>query len=124
MAADIATRKDIDGLLAAFYEKAIKDGVIGFYFTEVVPLKLDDHLPVIGDFWESVLFGTDNYHGNPIKIHQHIHQLSPFNAAHFDQWVKLFCATADQLFEGENTERIKQRAASIATVMKIKLLTY
>lgn len=41
---------------------------------------------------------------------------------HFDQWVKLFTKTVNELFEGDNAELIKQRATSIATVMQIKIL--
>ena len=52
---DIETRAAIDALMQTFYGKAMTDEVIGRFFTEVVPLDLEQHLPVIGDFWESVL---------------------------------------------------------------------
>lgn len=119
---DIETRYDINELMHAFYAKAMQDEEIGFYFTEVIPLNLEQHLPVIVSFWENVLFGADSYQGNPMKVHEHIHKLSAFTEKHFNRWLYLFHLTVDELFKGDNAERIKQRATSIATVMKIKLI--
>lgn len=122
MKKDITSREDIDAVMRSFYTKALSDEVIGFYFTEVTHLDLLKHLPVIGDFWESVLLNNNVYHNNPMQVHQHINQLSPFANKHFEQWVKLFCCTVDELFEGDVAELAKQRATSIATVMRIKFV--
>jgi len=119
---DITSRKEIEQLMHAFYAKAMTDELIGFYFTSIVPLQLDHHIPIITDFWEGILFGADKYQGNPMKIHEHIHHLAAFKDEHFNRWLLLFCNTTDELFEGENAARIKQRATSIATTMKIKLV--
>ena len=119
---DIEERKDLFKLLEAFYVKAFADELIGFYFTDVIKLDLEMHLPVITDFWESVLLNTKQYRGDVMKLHQHINHLSPFKAEHFDRWVQLFCATVNEFYEGEVAERAKQRALSIATIMKIKLI--
>lgn len=119
---DIENRDHIDQLMRAFYAKVIPDAVIGHYFTQVIQMDLEKHLPVIVDFWETVLFGVAKYKSNAIAIHQHLHEKSAFEDKHFTQWVKLFQSTVDELFEGEKAELAKQRALSIATVMKIKLL--
>jgi hemoglobin len=58
---DLDTRSGIDRLMIAFYAKATTDDLIGEFFTDVVPFDLRCHLPVIGDFWESVLLGTQAY---------------------------------------------------------------
>lgn len=118
---DIQSRADIERLLWAFYKKAFADDLIGRFFTEVVPLDLDTHIPVIADFWESVIFNTHNYRKNVMEIHRHIHQLSAIRKEHLDRWVKIFSENVDEHFEGEKSELIKQRAASIATFMDIKL---
>ena len=47
--------------------------------------------------------------------------LIELKAEHFRRWTYLFNLTIDELFEGENAERAKQRALSIATVMQVKL---
>ena len=119
---DIATREDIIHLLQAFYHKALQDNVIGFFFTQVVPLNMQEHIPLIADFWESILLDNPAYKGDPMQVHRHIHQLHAFEHRHFDRWVQLFCSTVDELFSGSVAEKAKQRATSIATVMKIKII--
>jgi hemoglobin len=122
MKQDIQSRTDIELLIIKFYEKAMIDEVIGFYFTEVVPLNLEKHIPVIVNFWESVLLGNNVYHGDPIKPHYVMHSIHAFTDAHFARWVMLFTQTVDESFEGDIAERAKQRALSIATVMRIKII--
>ncbi len=70
-------------MLNSFYKKAFANNLIGHFFTEVVPLDLATHLPVIADFWEAVLFNTHSYRKNVMEIHQHIHHLSAIKKAHF-----------------------------------------
>jgi hemoglobin len=119
---DIRNREDIVLLLENFYSKALSDETIGYFFTEVVPLNMETHLPLITDFWETVLFGKAAYRGNVLQMHQHIHQLSPFKEEHFKQWVQLFIETVDEMYEGDKATMAKQRAESVATLMRIKLL--
>ena len=119
---DIESREDMVMLLDRFYEKAMVDELIGHFFTEVAPLNLATHIPLIVDFWETILFYKAQYRGNVMDVHQHLHQLFAFKAEHFARWVLLFQQTIDGLFSGEKAERAKQRGASIATVMQIKLL--
>ena len=51
-------------LVDEFYKKVLKDEVIGYLFTEVVELSWDKHIPVMYDFWETVLLGNMKYKGN------------------------------------------------------------
>jgi len=118
---DIESRSDIETVLVSFYQKAFTDNLMGRFFTEVVPLNLTTHLPVITDFWEAVIFNTHSYRKNVMEIHQHIHQLSSIKKQHLDRWVQIFTITIDEHFAGEKTNLMKQRAASIATLMDIKL---
>lgn len=119
---DIETRTDLELLMVNFYGKALLDPLIGHFFTEVVKLDMDKHIPVIVNFWESVLMEKGSYQGNMLNIHEHLHQLSAFRDEHFERWVMLFKETVDELFAGINAEKLKQRATSIATVLKIKLV--
>lgn len=121
MKTDIESRQDLVLFLEAFYEKAFADELIGFFFTDVVPLNLATHIPVIADFWESVVFNLRGYRKNVMEVHQHIHQLSSIKKEHLDRWVDLFSNTLDERFEGRNVELMKQRARSIATLMDIRL---
>jgi hemoglobin len=118
---DIESRQDIVQMLESFYNRAFMDDLIGRFFVEVVPLDLETHIPVIADFWESILFGTRGYKKNVMEVHQHIHHLSAIKKEHLERWVQLFTTTVDELYEGNKAELMKQRARSIATLMDIKL---
>jgi hemoglobin len=119
---DIEKRQDLEALMVSFYSVALADDVIGHFFTKVVLLDLDKHIPVITDFWETVIFDKAAYRGNVFGVHEHIHTLSIFEDKHFERWVILFKGCVDEMYAGENAEKIKQRAESIATVMRIKLV--
>jgi hemoglobin len=121
MKRDIESREDLEIFLRAFYKKAFADELIGYFFTEVVPLDLKTHIPVIANFWESIVFNKHNYRKNVMEVHQHIHDLSKIKKEHLSRWVKLFAETLDENFQGEKNELMKQRARSIATLMDIKL---
>jgi hemoglobin len=122
MKKDLETRADINNLLNSFYAKAMIDKVIGYIFTEVAKLDLEHHLPIIGDFWETLLFGTGGYQkygSNPMRIHAQLNEETPLRAEHFRQWLGLFRATVDELFAGEHAEMAKLRAGAIANRMLI-----
>jgi hemoglobin len=122
MKKDIQGIEDIKVLVDHFYQQVVKDPVIGYIFTDSIKVNWERHLPLMYSFWENTLFYTGGYSGNPMMIHQRIHQLIQLNSDQFDRWIKLFCASVDNLFAGEKAELAKQRAVSIATVMKIKIL--
>jgi len=118
---DITNRADIELLINGFYNKVKKDPLIGFFFSEIVPVNWEAHLPIMYGFWENVLFYTGTYEGNQMALHQNIHQKCPMKMEHFQRWTSLFIETVDELFNGDKAELAKQRAISIATVMQIKL---
>ena len=115
---DIASRTDIDLLMQTFYERALADEVIGYIFTDVAKLDLEVHLPIIGDFWESLLFGTRAYqsHGrSPLMVHRALHLREPLTSAHFDRWLEIFELSVNEKFSGERADVIKMRAKSVAS---------
>lgn len=120
MKKDIRSREDIVNLLEAFYTKAFADDLIGRFFTEM-PLDLETHIPLIADFWESIVFGTFSYQKNVMEVHRLIHERSAIRKEHLDRWVKLFSETMDSSYEGSNATLMLQRARSVATLMDIKL---
>ena len=123
MKKDIENSEDIMKLIDRFYQQVVKDPVIGHIFTTTIKVNWEKHLPAMYSFWENTLFYTGTYTGNPMLIHQRINQIVHLTNQHFDRWVELFTATVDDQFEGEKAELAKQRAFSIATVMKIKILS-
>ena len=120
MKQDIRDRADIDLLMRAFYSKVMADDVIGYIFTEVAKLDLDRHIPVIGDFWETLLFRTGDYgrHGrNPLMVHDELNDKTPLLPEHFERWLEIFEESVDELFDGEAAGFIKMRAKQIANRM-------
>jgi hemoglobin len=107
-------------VLKEFYGTVFQDELIGRFFTEVVPLDLETHLPLIADFWESIVFGG-HYARNVMEVHRHIHRLSPIQKEHLNRWVEIFTATVSRHFEGDRATLMQQRARSVATLMEIKL---
>lgn len=118
---EIFCRDDLEELLTVFYSRLLEDESLRHFFTTVIPLDMAHHLPLITDFWEAVVFGRHTYSKNVMAVHQHINHLSTIQPEHLDKWVMVFNQTLDALFVGTNAELMKQRAQSIATLMKIKL---
>ena len=118
---DIEERADLESMLESFYQKVFNDDLISHFFLEVVPLNLETHLPVITDFWESVLLDGRGYRKNVMEIHLNISAKSKIGKEHLDRWVKIFSETVDERFEGPKATLAKQRATSIATMMHLKL---
>ncbi|HEY0428000.1 MAG TPA: group III truncated hemoglobin [Pyrinomonadaceae bacterium] len=108
---DIETRGDLEKLLTEFYKVAASDAEIGHHFAD---LDLASHLPAIVDFWEKILFGAPVYFGNPLQIHQRLHEKFPLKLEHFRRWIEIFQKTVDENFAGERAENAKLRAKMIA----------
>ncbi len=122
MKTDIRNREDIAALVNAFYDKVRVNSQIGHFFNDVVKVKWETHLPKMYDFWEGIVFGGSGYSGNPMNTHKEVHALHALSKTDFEEWLKLFKQTADEMYEGEKAELIKQRAVSIATVMQLKVI--
>ena len=121
MKKDIENREDLLQLLTLFYNKLLADSSISYLFTDVAKIDLPHHLHILVDFWESILFQSDTYRKNAMQPHMNLHQKSPLQKHHFETWLKYFNASVDALFEGEKAFIAKERALSIATVMRIKV---
>jgi hemoglobin len=121
MKKEMENREDVILLVNTFYDKVKPDAVIGFFFSKVIDVQWEKHLPLMYNFWGNIIFHTGSYTGNPMRIHMNLHGQSAMRKEHFDRWTKLFNETVDELFEGEKAEQAKQRALSIATVMQINI---
>src|SRR5688500_18517545 len=115
---DIGGREDIQELVQKFYEKVTKDELIGPFFTHV---NWDKHLPVMYDFWESVLFFTGTYGGNPMQVHKALNARMPLQPVHFERWKELFIQTVNELYRGEKAELACMRAGNIADLMQMRI---
>ncbi|MBS1574964.1 MAG: group III truncated hemoglobin [Bacteroidetes bacterium] len=121
MKKDIESAVDIRNLVELFYDKVKQDPLLSPFFTQYIRVNWEKHLPVMTSFWENAVFYNGTYVGNPIQTHRRLNQLFPMTADHFNQWLFLFTSSVNELFEGEKAELIKQKAFSIATIMKMKV---
>jgi hemoglobin len=111
---DIEGRDGIKRLVDSFYDKVLKDEGIGFFFTDVAGINLEEHLPRMYDFWESMLFKTQSFGRNAMMPHLRLNQKESLQPEHFERWLKLFNETIDSLFSGPVADEAKHRAAGVA----------
>jgi len=118
---DLSNRADIENLVTRFYEKIITDELIGKFFTEFIRLSFDHHLPIMFDFWETVLFKSDIYKGNPMLKHLELNRIYALKPVHFDRWLLLWEQTIRSNYEGELSEKAITQAHQIGQLMQFKL---
>ncbi|MEU4712492.1 group III truncated hemoglobin [Micromonospora purpureochromogenes] len=119
--ADIADRADITALVTDFYRRAFADDLLGPVFIDVARMDLTAHLPIMCDFWETVLFRTGAYHGSAFRLHVDLHRREPLVERHFDRWWELWCGTIDDRHAGPKAELAKAQAGRIAQSMLRRL---
>jgi hemoglobin len=118
---DIENQDDLQFLVGDFYKLLLQDEKISYIFTEVVKIKLEEHLPILVTFWSQVLFGTGGYTNNLTQIHLDVNQKEYLSPELFKIWLAHFYTAVDQNFIGIHSEKIKTNALNIATVMQIKI---
>lgn len=118
---DIGTRQHIETFVVEFYERVKRDPVIGMIFNDIVKMDWAHHIPLITDFWETILLDNPVYRKNAMEKHFEVNKLIPLTGEHFNAWLILFNGTLDDLFTGPVTELAKKRARSIADIMLLKM---
>ena len=121
MKTDIQNRADLQKLVSNFYEKLLQQEEFKHIFLEVAKIDILDHMDILIDFWESVLFQAQKYKNNTLEIHVDLHQKYRLQESHFNEWLGTFNETVDELFEGEIADKAKVRALSIATIIRMKI---
>ena len=118
---DIQNQEDLYLLVDEFYKKLLADVRISYIFTEVVKIKIEEHLPILVTFWSQAILGTGGYTKNLTQIHLDINRKEYLSPELFQIWLGHFYVTVDECFEGVHAEKIKTNALSIATIMQIKI---
>ena len=118
---DIQTQKDLYLLVDEFYKKLLSDYSISYIFTDIVKIKIKEHLPILVTFWSQAILGTGGYTRNLTQIHLDIDKKEPLTPELFTIWLNHFNTTVDENFTGVNAEKIKTQALSLATIMQIKI---
>ena len=150
---DIRSFDDLHRLVNYFYTQAMNDPIIGFFFTQVSPIELQEHTPKVARFWENILFGKSKIPSkkpktikkqasdvnsaekistdisentqiqsqneptiaNMLQVHLDLDDKARLQTGHFTRWLYLFIGSIDELYAGENAERLKKRAKKMAS---------
>lgn len=118
---DIEHNEDIVSLVDNFYKKVISDSSIGHIFRDHLSMDLTEHLPIMYSFWQSVLLETMTYRGNVMIKHIQLNRLTSLKKIHFDNWIKLWTETVDDMFIGDTADKAKQKAITMAELMQYKI---
>ncbi|MFC4817502.1 group III truncated hemoglobin [Flavobacterium sp. GCM10023249] len=119
---DIENQDDLYLLVDEFYKKLLTDPSISYIFTDVVKIKIQEHLPILVTFWSQAILGTGGYTRNLTDIHLDIDKKEHLTPELFQIWLGHFNTTVDTFFKGAKAEQIKTQALSIATIMQIKII--
>lgn len=118
---DLTDRHDVEELVSGFYRTALADPLIGSIFTEVARIDLARHLPIMTDFWETVLFGTGTYRRNALQVHMVLHARAPLDGLHFARWLDLWEAAVRERFAGEKADLAVVQAHRMAGSIERRL---
>jgi len=110
---DIESEEDVALMVHTFYANVRKDEILAPIFNEHIT-DWAKHLQIMCDFWSTLLLYTRRYLNDPMTKHLSL----PIKQEHFEHWLALFQATVDELFEGNNANAAKVRAANIARIMQ------
>lgn len=106
----LCTEAEIKSLVWDFYDHIRLDEMLGPIFSAHIH-NWDEHLGIMVRFWSSLLLKTASYQGSPMAKHMRLDHLE---AAHFEQWLRLFkqtCAERENLAMGEQALQYAQRIA-------------
>ena len=96
-------------LVHRFYDRVRADPLLGPIFAARIR-DWGPHLDRMVEFWSSVALMTGRYHGAPVPAHATL----PVSWAHFEQWLTLFRATAEEVCPPEGAAHVIERAERIA----------
>ena len=116
MQAEQITHENIRTLVMSFYAKIIDDDIVGPFFKAKLGEDINDehwvtHLETIVGFWTSLAFGEPKYSGNLFLPHT---QLGDLKRETFEQWLKLFAQTLDEVYVEAIAAKFKERSQIIA----------
>ena len=112
----------IETLVTHFYQKVQADTLLGPVFNEVAQVNWDEHIPLLCQFWNSVMLKTNEYHGNAYQKHLVLKERTQIQEIHFVRWLNLFQQEALNHLPKEAAEQIIQRANQIAESLKFGML--
>lgn len=115
---DIQDKEDIKIFVDEFYQVVRQDDLIGPIFNEKVGAdNWPMHLEKMYSFWNTVLFGQDDYRGNPFSHHIGL----GITKKHFDRWTKILVHAVSKYFKGPKANEALDRAEKMRVMFEHKL---
>ena len=116
MPANEIRKENIETMVMNFYRRVLKDDIVGPFFIaklgdDMTNEYWEPHLELLVNFWASIALGDTSYRGNPFAPHMYLGELS---REVFEQWLKLFFATLDEVYEPKVADLFKERSTIIA----------
>ena len=121
MRKEIENRQDIEKLVETFYPRVKQDDVIGYIFNKKSNMVWETHIPVMYNFWDTILLGAQNYHGGVMFKHIQLDKKEPLTADHFSRWKNLFHGTVDEVFVGDHADEAKRWVEMMEKLMLFKI---
>lgn len=112
------TQEHIQNLVFHFYKRVQKDPLLGPIFNEVAKVNWDHHLPLICQFWNSIMLKTNEYHGNAFRKHLELGKKTKLNEIHFTRWLQIFQAESIIYLPSQDAQCIVHKARLIAKSLK------
>ncbi|MFZ2315599.1 MAG: group III truncated hemoglobin [Gammaproteobacteria bacterium] len=113
------TKEHIKQLVFHFYAKVQQDELLGPIFNDVAKVDWDHHIPLICQFWNSIMLKTNEYHSNAYRKHVLLGEKINLTEAHFTRWLMLFQEEAFKHLPAPAAQLITEKAAMIADSLKI-----
>ena len=117
MLVEVIDRGSIEKMVRQFYTNVLQDDVLGPFFIRALgdDMKNDkwyEHLITLDNFWLGLLLEEGKYMGDPLLPHVFLAGLTP---EIFDQWLKVFRATLDEIYTPSNVRNIFGKAKALST---------
>jgi len=103
-------------MVELFYSRTQQDDLLGPIFQERVA-DWDAHYEKMTRFWASATMRAGTYSGRPIEAHS----FGGFTKAHFDRWVVMFTATANDVFSKSDAEVLTDLAKRMASTIAMRI---
>jgi hemoglobin len=111
---DIRNKDDIKLMVDTFYGKVQENEILGFIFNDIAEVDWDTHLPHMYNFWAGILFGENEFRGQPMYKHIMLSKKTKMGDTQFAEWLRLFGETVLDLFEGPRADEAIARSQMIA----------
>jgi hemoglobin len=117
------TPEHIKNLVTHFYQKIQCDKVLGPIFNGIAQVDWDHHIPLLCQFWNSIMLKTNEYHGNAYRKHVILGEKTQLTEAHFARWLAIFQEEAFKYLPIQSAQLITEKACMIAGSLKIGALS-